>query len=182
MKLTPQQKTSLLEAGTWPDFQRYRSELEGKGANGRESMQAAICKFFGQRGLDESKTVRDISREKKKADKEQLSPIVVDMAQFDGRDGTSLDIVKWVTRNLDVEVVDLEGCPDATAITLLNECRKDSKFRDEFWAKFFTKTIPTKGPENEEDDQVILDGRVTIELIERIQKVRDKVLKKVEAV
>lgn len=85
---------------------------------------------------------------------------------------TELEIVRWVARSIDDLDVRPEDCPDPFAWTLLRQCRDDSGFAIGFIEKLWSKLIPSRS-QLETGGSKDLDGKVTVDLLERIQAFRD---------
>ena len=88
-----------------------------------------------------------------------------------GSKATELEIVRWVARSIDDRDVKPANCPDPFAWTLLRLCRADAEFSVSFIEKLWSKLIPSRS-QLETGSLKDLDGKVTIELIEKIQAMR----------
>ena len=82
------------------------------------------------------------------------------------------DIIRWVARNIDNPKVSPKDCPDPFAWTLLRTCREKPEFVGFFVEKLWAKLI--RPQQEKDDDNGKLDGRVTVEMIEKITLARDK--------
>lgn len=86
------------------------------------------------------------------------------------------EIVRWVSRNIDNPVVDPEDCPDAFAWTLLRQCRANPAFIGFFIEKLWAKLLPSRSGQEKDSGDGAKDGAVTIEMIQRIQVIRDNAI------
>ncbi len=84
-------------------------------------------------------------------------------------------IVRWVSRNIDTADPDPEECPDPFAWTLLRQCRGDATFLSFFIEKLWVKLIPSRS-QLDTRTTATLDGQPTLELIARIQGIRDEAM------
>ena len=89
-----------------------------------------------------------------------------------GRTASELEIVRWVARSIDDIGVSPLDCPDPFAWTLLRTCRSDPRERAAFIEKLWSKLIPSRS-QLETGGSKDLDGKVTVDLLERIQAFRD---------
>ena len=92
---------------------------------------------------------------------------------------TELEVVRWVADNIDNRSVRAADCPSRFAWTLLRQCRDDPEITKWFVEKLWSKLIPSR-TQLETTAPKDLDGKVQIELIERIQAMSDKAKKKTE--
>lgn len=58
-----------------------------------------------------------------------------------GREASGAEIVMWVVRNLDVQGVRAEDCPDPAAWTYLKQCRDSAIFRQNFMLQVGLKSL-----------------------------------------
>ena len=100
-------------------------------------------------------------------------------ASLAGRVASELETVRWVASQIDVAKPNPEECPAPFAWTLLCQCREDSEFTKWFVEKLWSKLIPSR-TQLETTAPKDLDGKVQIELIERIQAMSNKAKKKTE--
>jgi len=78
-----------------------------------------------------------------------------------------------VSRNIAVARPDPDECPDPFAWTLLLQCRTDPASLAWFVEKLWAKLLPSRAQLDQGAAKVV-DGKLTIELIERIQAMRDE--------
>jgi len=81
-------------------------------------------------------------------------------------------IVRWVSRNIDNPKPDPRTCPDPFAWTLLRTCRADPAFVPFFVEKLWARLIPSRA-QLESAGPKDFDGKVQLELIGRIEAMRD---------
>lgn len=102
-----------------------------------------------------------------------MSPLELAPEGVAGKAASEPAVVRWVARNIDNPDPDPCECPDPFAWTLLRLCREDPKFTAWFTEKLWSKLIPSRsqldtgGPKE-------FDGKVTLDLIERIQAMREE--------
>ena len=92
---------------------------------------------------------------------------------FGDRDCSEVDSIRWVANNISRKNVTADDAPSAVSWTLMLECRSSDSFRNEFLTKMWPKLLPSRAQLDGEDKSVELDGQGTIDLIDRIAKVRD---------
>jgi hypothetical protein len=96
-------------------------------------------------------------------------PLEAAPPELAGRKASEPAIVRWVARNIDDPNPDPAGCPDPFAWTLLRQCREvpgfTSFFVEKLWAKLLRDT-------EDAGAQKVIDGKPTIDLIEKIQALR----------
>ncbi len=102
------------------------------------------------------------------------------LADLPQGDCSEVESIRWVANNISRMDVDSSACPSAIAWTLLLECRDSPAFRVEFLTKMWPKLLPTKAQMENDDGPAELDGQATMDLIDRIAKVRDDLVPKVE--
>lgn len=106
-----------------------------------------------------------------------VPPLLLAPAELGDRRASELVIVRWVARNIDVESPDPSECPDPFAWTLLRQCREVPGFVVFFTEKLWAKLIPSRS----QLDQVApkaFDGQAQLDLISRIEAIRDAALGK----
>ena len=108
-----------------------------------------------------------------KSDKNGLEPLEVAPLGLAQTFADEPEVVRWVARNISVRRPNPAECPDPFAWTLLRMCREDPSFTTWFVDKLWSKLIPSRSQLDTKQVNDI-DGRVTVELIERIQATRDK--------
>lgn len=90
---------------------------------------------------------------------------LVSMEKFGKRRASIRDIVEWVARNLIVEDVDIESCPDPTAWGLLCYTRQGKAQEKTFWG-IWAQFLPTRG-QVEREAQLTDGGRDPLDLVEQ---------------
>ena len=96
-------------------------------------------------------------------------------AALAGKSCSEPEIIRWVARNIDNPEAGPDDCPDPFAWTLLKQCRSDPEFVTFFIEKLWVKLLPTGANRDRNDTGGALDGRVTLDILERIMSIRDKV-------
>ena len=91
-----------------------------------------------------------------------------------GKEAAEPEIVRWVARNIDNPSPDPSECPDPFAWTLLRTCREDAAQLHFFIEKLWAKLIPSRSQLDTKNVGEI-DGKPTLDLIKRIESIRDKV-------
>ena len=91
------------------------------------------------------------------------------------------EIIRWVARNIDNAAVTPEDCPDPFAWTLLRQLRANPLLLAFFIEKLWAKLLPSRSAQEKSDEDSVIDGTPTIELIERIIKIRDRAKRDGEA-
>ena len=99
---------------------------------------------------------------------------------LEGKKALEPEIVRWVSRNVDIPHPDPIECPDPFAWTLLRQCRDDPEFLKSFTEKLWAKLIPARS-QLEGGADAAIDGKPTLDLIERILGFRDKAIEDTEA-
>ena len=92
---------------------------------------------------------------------------------FGDRDCSEVDSIRWVANNISRSGVMPEDCPSAVGWTLMLECRTSNAFRNEFLTKMWPKLLPSRAQLDNADNVSVMDGQSTVDLIDRIAKVRD---------
>jgi hypothetical protein len=100
------------------------------------------------------------------------------LALFDLPDSpcSEVESIRWVADNISRVDVSPHECPSAVAWTLLQACRDNVAFRIEFLTKMWPKLLPNRTHMDDPKDKSEVDGRPTLELIDRIQGIRDKAI------
>ncbi len=88
-------------------------------------------------------------------------------AEFEGKVASEVEIIRWVARNMYLDGVTAEDCPDATAWGLLTACRRSPGMESDFWRSMYTKIVPNKT--QLEDVEEVMDGMAMIEVIEKMR-------------
>jgi len=97
-------------------------------------------------------------------------------AELDGKAAPEPETVRWVARHIDAPNPKPANCPDPFAWTLLRMCRESPDFCVFFVEKLWSKLIPSRAQIDQSSDAGPIDGKATMELIERIQRMRDKAI------
>jgi len=92
-----------------------------------------------------------------------------------GRKAGEAATVRWVARNVDNPEPDPAECPDPFAWTLLRMCKRSPDFTLFFVERLWSKLIPSR-TQMDPSQQRTTDGKPTIELIEKIQAMRDEAI------
>jgi len=82
--------------------------------------------------------------------------------------------ITWVCDNMRFVDVDPVTCPSSRAWNMLCECRENAYFRVGFWKDHYGKTVPSKSTLDANKDRAGPDGKPTIDMIDRIQKIADE--------
>ena len=84
-----------------------------------------------------------------------------------------VDVIEWVAKHLDVTLSTrmVTKAPGAAAVSMLQHYRKE-QYRKDFWA-LYAKLIPNK-TQLSGRQKIELDGEKTIDLIDRIMKLKEK--------
>ena len=91
----------------------------------------------------------------------------VDAKVFEGKEATSLEVVRWVSRNVMIKDVKAEDAPSADAWALMWWIQRSTAQANDFWLRIWPKTLPASTTETTkgfEDDGEVID------LIERVRK------------
>jgi hypothetical protein len=91
-----------------------------------------------------------------------------------GKNGSELEIIRWVARNIDCPKPNPKDCPDPFAWTLLRNCRGNMAFQTFFIEKLWSKLLQGKSALEEEDQSIDIDGSKTLDVISAIQELSDK--------
>ena len=121
---------------------------------------------------------------RKKKDPEEdleLPPLRAAPRGLAGKVAAEPEIIRWVARSIDTRNPSVASCPDPFAWTLLRKCRAEEAFSTFFVEKLWSKLIPTRSQLDTTTSKE-LDGQLTIDLIDRIAKMRDDSVVEVAAV
>jgi|GEM_PF-4029102 len=90
-----------------------------------------------------------------------------------GKTASEAEIVRWVARNIDNPNASPADCPDPFAWTLLRQCRDQDNpgFVSFFTEKLWAKLLPSRAQLEEQGGTNAIDGKITLDLIERIREV-----------
>lgn len=192
-KVDEQFKAKLIESGQWPDFVLRRSDFQSQGMTPADARRAAMLEFGVDEtvikkprrpkkvpenletspAVVEGTTKSNTEKPKLNLDGVQLPAGVLssmksymcDRGEFGGRECSRADQVSWVARNMGINDVTKAECPDPAAWFLLMACRESLSFRvDVFWKSMFTKGIPAKEKESEDNDPDNFDGNEIVDL------------------
>lgn len=182
LQLDRETKDRLCAAGLWEWFQKRAVDLEGDGLTSANAQRKALSEAL--RGAEQGSGTK-ASRAKRRAVRKPArkgasSESVLELLQsapegLVGRVAAEPDIVRWVARSIDHPDPDPDGCPDPFAWTLLRMCRESLEFRVWFVEKLWVKLIPARS-HVDQAKPAGFDGKPTIELIERIQAMRDEAM------
>ena len=116
-------------------------------------------------------------RKKKSDDDDQphrgLRQLPVAPVGLEGCEAAEPEIVRWVARNIDNPNPSVADCPDPFAWTLLRTVRDDPTYLGFFVEKLWAKLIPSRSQLDNAAPQA-MDGKPTVDLIERIQRMRNE--------
>ncbi len=197
-KVTPEQKAALLESGTWADFVLCRTEHITQGDTNAIAQRKALEQFRAHLG-DTLKPVKPPKEPKipkapkaetrqeaepgKEPDERLIKPPVpppkvewqgvYSLADFEGREASEVDIVRWVVRNMNAIDVTVADCPDPGAWNILMECRMSIAFRQEFMRTMWTKIIPNRAALDVGIGAGIMDGRPSVEMCDRLLEISE---------
>ena len=85
-----------------------------------------------------------------------------------GKEGSEVDIIRWVARNIDNPETSPSDCPDPFAWTLLRQCRGNPAFVGWFTEKLWAKLIPAKSQLVDDNDDGPMDGTPAVEVLMKI--------------
>jgi len=170
-RVTPAQREELKERGQWTDFCQYRDSLKEDGESPSNANRKALDRFLGDStGYDGCGADASIPPE-----------ILQAIEELRAKDGSEIDTIRWVARNLEFPVPDIETCPDPAAWGLLQACKKSPAFSVEFWRSMYTKIIPSRSQLERRNTDDELDGMVQIETIHRIVDLGRKAVRQAQA-
>jgi hypothetical protein len=176
LKVRDDHKAALMESGKWPDFVLFCDELKAQGVKPCEANRQAVEQFLGP----------DVFRKEKKADSPKETPSSLPtsnipdvvksalLSDFEGREASEVEIIRWVARYMDIADVTPEMCPDPAAWSLLNACRRNPVFAVEFWRSVYTKIIPSRSQLEGKMGDGLMDGKVQVEIIDKILVLKQK--------
>lgn len=200
-------KAELIRIGKFGEFIELRSELLEQGRNAFIANREAVRKFLGDEAADSEKPVKwkkpkvvvEADAEKAKLAEELASgvrepntdssfvasvpfaPPPVKRSAFDGKpDVGEVENITWVADHMRIVDVSPDDCPSLRAWNLLCECRESPKFRADFWKDHYGKTIPSKSTLDGNVRAPGMDGKLTSDLIDRIQKAHDDAIKEAD--
>jgi len=111
-------------------------------------------------------------KKKEPEDDSELPPLKAAPRGLAGKVAAEPEIIRWVARSIDTRSPSVASCPDPFAWTLLRKCRADEAFSTFFVEKLWSKLIPTRSQLDTTTSKE-LDGQLTIDLIDRIARIRD---------
>lgn len=162
MKVSSEIRAKLEETGQWKRFCKERTALIVNGRSPKEAYECALNICLGvEGGAPKAGEVNPGSS--------ALSLPAVPAGVWDGKEASEVECIRWVARNMDVLNVRAEDCPDPMAWSLLQRCRTNASFAEDFWKSMFTKIVPNKrdlgeGVEGE------MDGEPQLETIEKVKQ------------
>ncbi len=162
-------KRRLKEAGLWDELNRRREELKREGLSAKDALASALV------DVEDMARVQDLEGDATPGSKPRPRPeeLAIAPAGLAGKAAGEPEVVRWVARNIDNADPSPEECPDPFAWTLLRDCRSNPAFRQFFVEKLWSKLIPSRS-QLDATTTAVMDGKPTIDLIRRIQKMRDK--------
>ena len=162
-------KERLKDAGLWGEFLTRRDELQEEGFKPDDARTMAASEMLARcdgTDSDGSRVGTDVANDP--------TGLPMAPAELEGKASAEPEVIRWVARNIDNPTVDVEGCPDSFAWTLLRQCRENPPFRLFFIEKLWAKLIPNRSLQDVDKNDRSYDGTPTIELIQRIQAIFDK--------
>jgi len=99
---------------------------------------------------------------------------LVSPEEFEGKQAPEVEIIRWVARNMMVDVPVVEECPDATAWALLAHCRCSVMAAAEFWKTTYTKLLPSRAQMEAAQGEKETDGSKTTEVIDELLTISKK--------
>lgn len=154
-------KERLIKEGRWGEYLRRREELVLELEDTPQATAQAMREFGYRTGLDENLGLGDALLGIPSSD--GVLSLSASLADFEGKRATVLDQVLWVARHMGIFDVTPDMCPDPAAWNLLCECRRSSDMRGEFWLRMYAKAIPSRIPEQVDDDDEY-DGKDIVNL------------------
>jgi hypothetical protein len=164
-------KERLKDAGLWGAFLTRRDELQEEGFKPDDARTMAASEILARcdgPDSDGSRVGTGIANDR--------TVLPMAPAELEGKVSAEPEVLRWVARNIDNPTVDVEGCPDSFAWTLLRQCRENPPFRLFFIEKLWAKLIPSRLQQDVDKNDKSYDGTPTIELIERIRAIRAKAM------
>lgn len=177
----------LLEAaGLWNSFVDFRDQLVNEFDRSASAAAAESLRiwFRGDEPIDPGQAYFEALRLMATISEETGSPLPDDdddglpslemcPASLAGREAPEPEVVRWVVRNIDNAAASPKDCPDPFAWTLLRMCRKSDAFMFAFIKDIWGKVLASQVRVTDDGEDKKLDGRPTIELIQRIRRIRD---------
>lgn len=164
MKVAQEVKVELQLAGVWKDFIHYRDKLNREsGLKPAETTKLALAKFRGEKNSLTPPTPEG-------ADPSPVDSPLPPPACLKSRRCSEVESIRWAADNIDEPEVDPETCPGSAAWTLLNLCKGSNSFLIAFMQNTWTKLLPSRATFDDDDNQAEVDGKPTIDLIDRLRK------------
>lgn len=178
-KVTESQRARLQAKGVWEQFLKRRAELK-EDMEPRYALEQALDEFLtskdgvvgsveaGESALNGGVVVPELDSGLQGPVPPPPGP--VSLEAFEGRPTHVSEVtnILWVADHMRVVDLDPRECPSLRAWNLLCECREDKGFRASFWKDYYGKTVPPKSKLDNEGDGGDIDGKVTVDLIDRI--------------
>lgn len=189
-KIKPEHKKRMMETGVWPQFWAELVASITDGEPDKVAKRRLLRKYIGLSYGGRPKGVvvdipadngKDIEYGKEtparraarlEGEKEEGQLKMKRLDEFEGREASEVEVIRWVVRNMDVMDVGVRDCPDPAAWTMLKECRASPSFRQTFLAQVWAKILPARVSTNGDDDKGAIDGSNTVSMIEKIQALR----------
>lgn len=165
-------KERLVLEGRWGEYLRRREELVLELEDTPQATAQAMREFGYRTGLSENLGLGDALLGIPSSD--GVLSLSASLADFEGKRATVLDQVLWVARHMGIFDVTPEMCPDPAAWNLLCECRRSSDMRGEFWLRMYAKAIPSRIPEQVDDDDEY-DGKDIVNLCDILLEIGNAV-------
>jgi len=97
----------------------------------------------------------------------------VSKLDFDGKQCSETQSIRWVADNMQVTDPDPADCPSAAAWGLLAQCRESITSRNDFWKQTFPKLLPTKAQMEKKGDGKPNEAR-TMEIIDEMLQFKEE--------
>lgn len=98
-----------------------------------------------------------------------LRPLpVVTSADFNGRQTSEVEAVRWVAENMEIDNPDPRECPGRAAWGLLVQCRGTMTAKQEFWKLTFPKLLPSRAQMEEMGKDKARDLGKASEVIDKL--------------
>ncbi len=168
MVLNLQTKKRLQREGKWDRYVEYRQRLNDLGY---ETGEIAMTLVEALDSGTEEKCVERLIERKMHDDPEPIVPEVPlrKGSECMSRRATPNEIQLWVMRNFLVEDVGYRVAPDMVAWTLLDRCKTNAEFANQFMSSGFQKLLSSKGDDGR-DDPGRFDGKREYDILARMKE------------
>jgi len=187
-------KDDLIAIGKWAAFVAHRTMLESGGMEPGAADRECVKKFLEidlpdpvqQEAVQEQVAHNamvarvggdDLNRRPEPNDNAQVIssvpgiPFPVLLSAFKGKpEAGEIENITWVCDNMRIVDLNVVECPSLRAWNLLCECRESPDFRVAFWRDHYGKTIPAKSQLDSSKKGAGVDGKPTMELINRLRE------------